>query len=143
MLKFQYACAFMALGLLAAMQSSFAGTADIPDSQLPGGVKTHFTLALQYEELAQINKSKADNWEFMADYFEKYPKEYHDTSMPVKEHIAQLRAIAADFRKTEEEDRVLAKKHHYMARHGLGPPTMSLESAKEPATNSASEDMSR
>jgi hypothetical protein len=109
---------------------TFAAT-DSPDGIVPGGVKTHFTLALQYEELAQINKSKADNWEFMADYIEKFPKEYHDPSMPLKEHIAQLRAIAADFRKTEEQDRALAKQHHYLARHGLGPPTMSAESAKE------------
>ena len=132
MLKLQYTCAFVVLGLFTAMHT-FASSSDVPaDSQLPGGVRTHFTLAVQYEELAQINKSKADNWEFMADYYEKFPKEYHDTSMPLKEHIAQLRAIAADFRKTEEQDRILAKKHHYMARHGLGPPTMSLESAKEP-----------
>jgi hypothetical protein len=131
MLKFTYTCAFLVLGLLTAMQT-FSAT-DGPGGMLPGGVKTHFTLALQYEELAQINKSKADNWEFMADYIEKFPKEYHDTSMPLKEHIAQLRAIAADFRKTEEEDRAIAKKHHYMARHGLGPSTMSSESAKEPA----------
>ena len=132
MLKLMYTCAFVVLGLLAAMQTLAA--TDSPDGIQPGGgVKTHFTLALQYEELAQINKSKADNWEFMADYIEKFPKEYHDTSMPLKEHIAQLRAIAADFRKTEEEDRAIAKKHHYMARHGLGPPTMSSESAKESA----------
>ena len=132
MIKFHYACAFLILGLLAPMQS-FAGANDAPGDIPPGGVRTHFTLALQYEELAQINKSKADNWEFMADYFEKFPKEYNDTSMPLKEHIAQLRAIAADFRKTEEQDRALAKKHNYMARHGLGPPTMSLESTKESA----------
>jgi hypothetical protein len=68
----------------------------------------------------------------MADYFEKFPNEYHDTSTPVKEHIAQLRTIAANFRKTEEEDRVLTKKHHQMARHGMGPPTMS-ESPKKSA----------
>ena len=131
MRKFQCTCAVVVLSLLAPMHS-FAASGDIPEGQLSGGVRTHFALALQYEERAQYNKSKADNWEFMADYYEKFPNEYHDTSMPVKEHIAQLRAIAADFRKTEEEDRVLAKKHHAMARHGLGPPTMSLESAKEP-----------
>jgi len=68
----------------------------------------------------------------MADYFEKFPNEYHDTSTPVKEHIAQLRTIAANFRKTEEEDRVLAKQHHQMARHGMGPPTLT-ESPKKSA----------
>ena len=132
MLKYRIMCASLILGLLAPMQI-FAASADSPDGTVPGGVKTHFTLAVQYEELAQINKSKADNWEFMADYIEKFPKEYHDTSMPLKEHIAQLRAIAADFRKTEEQDRALAKKHHYLARHGLGPPTLTSESAKESA----------
>ena len=98
---------------------------------LPGGVKTHFTLALQYEELAQINKSKADNWEFMADYYEKFPRVYHDTSMPLKEHIAHLRAIASDFRKAEDQARESAAEHHSLARHGMGPPTMALESSKE------------
>jgi len=132
MMKFTYMCAFLVLGLLAAMQT-FAASGESLDGIKPGGVKTHFALALQYEELAQINKSKADNWEFMADYIEKFPKEYHDPSMPLKEHIAQLRAIAADFRTTEEQDRALAKKHHYLARHGLGPPTLTSESAKESA----------
>jgi hypothetical protein len=126
------ACAFMALGLLPGTQA-IAGPNDFADNQLPDGMKTHLTFALQYEELAQSNKSKADNWEFMADYFEKFPKEYRDPSTPVKEHVAQLRAVAAEYRKTEELDRELAKKHHGMARHGLGPPTMSLESPKESA----------
>ncbi|HEY6262289.1 MAG TPA: hypothetical protein VIW47_11895 [Nitrospiraceae bacterium] len=129
MLKLQFTCTFLALGLVVAMQS-FAASADVPEGIPPGGVKTHFTVALQYEELAQINKAKADNWEFMADYYEKFPKEYNDKSMSLKEHIAHLRAIAADFRKVEEQDRALAKKHHYLARHGLGPPTMSLESSE-------------
>ena len=132
MLKFRYICIFMVFGLLTTMQA-IAAPNDIPDEQLAGGKKTHFTLALQYEELAQSNKSKADNWEFMADYFEKFPKEYRDPSTPVNEHIAQLRAVAAEYRKTEELDRELAKKHHSMARHGLGPPTMLLESPKESA----------
>jgi hypothetical protein len=69
----------------------------------------------------------------MADYYERFPKEYHDTSIPLKEHIAHLRAIAADFRKAEEQAMELAKEHHHMARHGMGPPTMPLESAKESA----------
>ena len=112
---------------------TFAASGESPEGVVPGGVKTHFTVALQYEELAQINKSKADKWEFMADYIETFPKEYHDPSVTLKEHIAQLRAIAADFRKTEEQDRALANQHHYLARHGLGPPTLKSESAKEPA----------
>jgi hypothetical protein len=133
MSKFQYTSVFLILGFLATVQA-FAGSSNvIPDSQLPGGVRTHFTLALHYEELAQINRSKADHWEFMADYYEKFPSEYRGTSTPLKEHIAQLRAIAADFRKAEDQARESAKEHHSQARHGMGPPTMSMESAKEPA----------
>lgn len=132
MLKIQFACAFVALGLLLGMQA-LAGPNDFADNQFPGRMKTHLAFALQYEELAQSNKSKADNWEFIADYFEKFPKEYRDPSTPVKEHIAQLRAVAAEYRKTEELDRELAKKHHSMALHGLGPPTMSSESPTESA----------
>jgi hypothetical protein len=130
--KVTYLCVFLVLGLFAAMQT-FAASDESPEGIVPGGVKTHFALAVQYEELAQINKSKADNWEFMADYIEKFPKEYHDPTMPLKEHIAQLRAIAADFRTTEKQDRALAKKHHDLARHGLGPSTLTSEAAKESA----------
>jgi hypothetical protein len=60
MLKFQYTCAFLILGFLSTVQT-FAGSSDPPAGQLAGGVKTHFTLALHYDDLAQTNKSKADN----------------------------------------------------------------------------------
>ncbi len=110
----------MVLGLLFSTQG-FAGSKDIPEGITDKNIRTHFEIALHYEEQAQANKSKADNWEFMADYFEKFPKEYTETTMPVKEHIAHLRAIAADFKKAEEHDRALAAKHRALSRHGLGP----------------------
>ena len=112
--------AFLVLGLLVAMHS-FAGSKDIPEGITDKNIRTHFEVALHYEEQAQANKSKADNWEFMADYYEKFPKEYNETTIPVKEHIAHLRAIAADFKKAEEHDRALAAKHRALSRHGLGP----------------------
>jgi hypothetical protein len=112
--------AFLVLGLLVTMHS-FAGSKDVPEGITDKNIRTHFEVALHYEEQAQANKSKADNWEFMVDYFEKFPKEYNGTTMPVKEHIAQLRAIAADFKKAEEHDRALASKHRALSRHGLGP----------------------
>lgn len=80
----------------------------------------HHDLAMYYEEEAQKNKSKALDWEFAADYFEKFPDAYTG-KMKVSEHIASLREAAADFRKTAEKDQQLASKHRAMMRQGVGP----------------------
>ncbi|MDH4371461.1 MAG: hypothetical protein OEV99_16695 [Nitrospira sp.] len=84
------------------------------------GASDHHDLAMYYEEEAQKNKSKALDWEFAADYFEKFPDTYTG-KMKVSEHIASLREAAADFRKTAEKDQQLASKHRAMMRQGVGP----------------------
>ena len=68
MLKVKWTCAFLVLGLLFVMQS-FAGSHDIPGSMVGKGMGDLFELAMYYEEQAQADKSKAENWDFMADYY--------------------------------------------------------------------------
>ena len=85
--------AFLVLGLLVAMHS-FAGSKDIPEGITDKNIRTHFEVALHYEEQAQANKSKADNWELMADLYEKFPKEYNPQTITAKETIAHPPASA-------------------------------------------------
>ena len=77
-------------------------------------------LAMLYKEQAQINKTKAMDWEFAADYYEKFPDSYTG-KMEVSEHVASLRETAGDFRKAAEKDQELASKHRAMMRRGVGP----------------------
>ena len=113
MLKVKWTCAFLVLGLLVAMQS-FA--------QTPAGTMTgdHMQLAMYYEQQAQDMKGKAQQWEFAAEYYEKFPAEVSG-KMTASEHIAHCKAIAADFRKAMKDNQELASKHRAMIRTGAGP----------------------
>ncbi|MBX3330778.1 MAG: hypothetical protein KF722_10285 [Nitrospira sp.] len=99
-------------GLLMAGQS-FAG---------PGAVESigkaqgdHHSLAVYYEEQAQINKTKAADWEFAATYYEKFPGEVSG-KMSAAEHIAHCRSVSEDFKKLEQQNRELAAKHRELMR---------------------------
>jgi hypothetical protein len=48
----------------------------------------HHSLAMYYEEQAQLNKTKAQDWDFQADYDKKFPSAYSGTST-VAEHVAR------------------------------------------------------
>jgi hypothetical protein len=104
------------LGLILGTQSYAGGHPTIADK----GTSDHHDLAMYYEEEAQKNKTKALDWEFAADYFEKFPDAYTG-KMKVSEHVASLREAAADFRKTAEKDQELASKHRALMRRGVGP----------------------
>jgi hypothetical protein len=104
------------IGMVLATQSYAGGHPTIGDK----GTSDHHDLAMYYEEEAQKNKSKALDWEFAADYFEKFPDTYTG-KMKVSEHIASLREAAEDFRKTAEKNQQLASKHRAMMRQGVGP----------------------
>lgn len=109
--------AFMVLGLLIVNQS-FAGGA--PNIEGMGGkaVGDHHQLAMYYDEQAQINKTKAQDWEFAADYYQKFPGEFAGKGESAAEHVAHCRAIAEDFRKAEQQNRELAAKHRELMRKG-------------------------
>lgn len=112
------ACAV--LGLLIANQS-FAG--GHPNIESMGGkaVGDHYSLATYYDEQAQMNKTKAQDWEFAADYYERFPGDFSGKGMSVAEHVAHCRAIAEDFKKAEQQNRELAAKHRALMRKGQGP----------------------
>jgi len=120
MLKVKWASAFLVLGLLVVMQS-FAGTHDIPGSMIGKGMGDHHEIAMYYEAQAQADKSKAENWEFMADYYAKYPQEYSGKAETLEMHVAHLRSVAGDLRKSAEKNQALAAQHRSMARQGVGP----------------------
>ena len=109
--------AFMVLGLLIVNQS-FAG--GVPNIEGMGGkaVGDHHQLTVYYDEQAQINKTKAQDWEFAADYYQKFPGEFTGKGESAAEHVAHCRAIAEDFRKAEQQNRELAAKHRELMRKG-------------------------
>lgn len=109
--------AFMVFGLLIANQS-FAG--GHPNIESMGGkaIGDHHQLSMYYDEQAQNAKSKAQDWEFAADYYQKFPGEFTGKGMTAAEHVAHCRAIAEDFRKAEQQNRELAAKHRELMRKG-------------------------
>ena len=110
MLKVKWTCAFLVLGLLVAMQS----IAQTPEGTMAGD---HMKLSMYYEQQAQDMKVKAQNWEFAAEYYEKFPAEVSG-KMTASEHIAHCKATAADFRKSMKDNLDLAAKHRDLIRKG-------------------------
>lgn len=99
------------IGVVLATSGYAGGHPTIPDK----ATGDHHDLAMYYEEEAQKNKSRALDWEFAADYFEKFPDAYTG-KMKASEHLAALRETAADFRKAAEKDQELARKHRDLMR---------------------------
>ena len=113
MLKVKWTCAFLVLGLLVAMQS-FADEIAMPTGSMAGD---HMQMMMYYDHMAKDLKAKADQWEFAAEYYEKFPAEVSG-NMTAAEHIAHCKAIAADFRKAMKENQALAAKHNELTRKG-------------------------
>ncbi len=84
------------------------------------GTGDHSAVAEYHEGQAQKLKVKAEDWEHLADYYEKFPDTYMG-QMTVSEHAASLREAAQDLRKAAEKDEELADKHRAMIRQGVGP----------------------
>lgn len=101
------------LSVILTTQSDAGGHPKLEDT----ATSDHRELAMFYEEQAQMNKTKALDWEFQADYLEKFPDTYTGKSK-VSEHVASLRETAADFRKAAEKDQELAGKHRSLMRKG-------------------------
>ena len=106
-------CALMILGLLVAAQS-FAGHPI--EKMIDKG--DHRALAEHYDLEAKDFKTKADQWEFAAEYYEKFPGAFDGDSSKVTGHITHLRNIAEDFRKSSHEARDLANEHRSLMRKG-------------------------
>ncbi len=78
----------------------------------------HRKLEMYYAEEAKNLKAKAEKWEVLAEYYEKFPEEYSGGSESVHKHIENVRAIAEDYRKAMHEARDLALRHHSLIRKG-------------------------
>jgi len=103
----------LALGLLMSLPASASG--DI-ESLIKAG--DHRKLEMYYAEEAKNLKAKAEKWEVLAEYYEKFPDEYSGGSENVHKHIENVRAIAEDYRKAMHEARDLASRHHSLIRKG-------------------------
>jgi len=104
---------FLALSVLMTMPV-FA--ADDLEALIKAG--DHRKLEMYYLEEAKGLKAKADQWEFVAEYYEKFPQEYSGDPETVHKHIVNVRAIADDYRKAMHEARDLAARHHSLIRKG-------------------------
>lgn len=104
---------FLVLGLLMTMPV-------LASDDLEALIKTgdHRKLEMYYAEEAKALKAKADKWEVLAEYYEKFPDEYSGGSENVHKHIENVRAMAEDYRKAMHEVRDLALRHHSLIRKG-------------------------
>lgn len=107
--------AFLVFGSFATSQS-FAGDHGKPDiTEKSKGGGDHHSMMMYYEEQEQVAKSKARDWEFAAEYYEKFPAAFTG-KMTAAEHVAHCRAIAEDFKKDAERYSGLADKHRSLMR---------------------------
>lgn len=111
-LKVRLTCAFMVLGLLVAMPS-FA--AESLETMISKG--DHEGLQGYYSQQAQEFKTKAENWEFAAEFYDKHPGDATG-STSAAQHIAHCRTIAESLRKAAHEARDLASQHYQLSRKG-------------------------
>ena len=106
-------CLFLALSFMVSMP---AFAEDHLEALIKAG--DHRQLEMYYLEEAKNLKTKADKWEFIAEYYEKFPEEYSGGGENVHKHIANLRAMADDYRKAMHEARDLASRHRFLMRKG-------------------------
>ncbi len=106
-------CLFLALGLVMSMP---AFAAEDIEALIKAG--DHRKLEMYYLEEAKNLKAKADHWEFLAEYYEKFPYEYTGDIAYVHMHIVNLRAMAESNRKAMHDARDLAARHRSLVRKG-------------------------
>ncbi len=109
----KWTCVCLALGFLMSVP---ALASDDLEAMIKAG--DHRKLEMYYREEAQNLKTKADRWEFIAEYYEKFPQEYAGDPATVHMHIVNVRAIAEDYRKASHEARDLAARHNALIRRG-------------------------
>ncbi len=118
MLAMKLISAILLLGLLLAT-SSVAGVE--PSLQEADGkpARDHHALAMYYEEQAQMDKTNAEAWEFLAIHHANFPQELG--VLNADDHIARCRTMAEDFRNLEKWHHKLALKHASLMRKDLIP----------------------
>ena len=91
MLKTKWVTAFVFLSLLTAIQTYAGGHPTLPEGAAGKPAADHHDLALYYEEQAQLNKTKALDWDFLADYYQEFPSTFTG-KMAISEHSAYARS---------------------------------------------------
>lgn len=109
----KWAGMFLALSFL---MGTTAFAAEDIESLIKAG--DHRKLEMYYLDEAKSLKAKAEKWEVLAEYYEKFPEEYSGGSETVHKHIENVRAMAEDYRKAMHEARDLAARHHSLIRKG-------------------------
>ncbi len=106
-------CLFVAFSVMVSMPA-------LAEDHLEALIKAgdHRKLEMYYLDEAKALKTKADKWEFIAEYYEKFPEEYSGGADNVHKHIENLRAMADDHRKAMHEARDLASRHRSLMRKG-------------------------
>ncbi len=69
----------------------------------------HAALVSYYLKEAQTLRQKAQEWEFMAEFYGLHPESY--TKVEPAQHEAHCRAIAQSYRKAAKEAEALARMH--------------------------------
>ncbi len=69
----------------------------------------HAALVGYYTKEAQALRQKAQEWEFMAEFYGLHPESY--TNVAPARHEAHCRSIAESYRKAADEAEALARKH--------------------------------
>lgn len=115
MRKLMLVLALVVFGSFAATQSFAGGHGDPHITDKSKGAGDHHDMMMYYEEQEQTAKSKAKDWEFAADYYEKFPAAFTG-KMSVSEHVAHCRSIAEEFKKDAQRYGELAEKHRSLMR---------------------------
>jgi hypothetical protein len=106
------------LGLLFATQA-LAGRASLPEEPDGKPAGDHHSLAIYYEEQAQLDRTQAEEWDFLANHHETFQQELG--ALNVADQIARCRTMAEDFRNLEKWHHKLALKHMALMRKDVIP----------------------
>jgi len=81
---------------------------------------SHYSLWRYYERQAQLNDTRAQTWDFIAEYYEKFPSAFSG-NLNVEDHIAHCRAIAEDYKMAANQDAEWASEQRSMMRRDVFP----------------------
>lgn len=121
MLAIKWACAMVVLGLLGATptlagHTSVVSVVRVTDDK---SAQDHHSLAMYYADQAQLDRRKAEEWEFLANHHANFPKTIGTSNED--EYIARCRTMAEDFRNLEKWHHKLALKHIALMRKDVIP----------------------
>ncbi len=95
-------------GLLSLVILALIGCAEVTPQRLLEQ-QDHAGLVTYYTREAQALRQKAQEWEFLAEFYGMHPESY--TNVEPAQHEAHCRAIAQSYRKAAGEAEALARVH--------------------------------